>query len=133
MILLKMSRVHFKELRSESDFFDVTLACADSEFRTLQAHKLILSACSNFFKGIFRGETNASKHPNPYIFLHGVTYNNLTSILDFIYNGEVNIDDLLAVIGNFSCSGDCDGDIDGNGIVNIDDLLMVISNFGPCE
>jgi hypothetical protein len=48
-------------------------------------------------------------------------------------NGEVNIDDLLAVIGNFSCSGDCDGDIDGNGIVNIDDLLMVISNFGPCE
>ena len=82
----------FKELRSESDFFDVTLACADSEFKTLQAHKLILSACSNFFKGIFRGETNASKHPNPYIFLHGVTYNNLTSILDFIYNGEVNIE-----------------------------------------
>ena len=82
----------FKELRSESDFFDVTLACSDSEFKTLQAHKLILSACSNFFKGIFRGETNASKHPNPYIFLHGVTYNNLTSILDFIYNGEVNIE-----------------------------------------
>ena len=82
----------FKELRSESDFFDVTLACADSEFKTLQAHKLILSACSNFFKGIFRGKTNASKHPNPYIFLHGVTYNNLTSILDFIYNGEVDIE-----------------------------------------
>ena len=48
-------------------------------------------------------------------------------------NGEVNIDDILAVIGNFACSGDCDGDVDGNGIVNIDDLLMVISNFGPCE
>ena len=48
-------------------------------------------------------------------------------------NGEVNIDDILAVIGNYACSGDCDGDVDGNGIVNIDDLLMVISNFGPCE
>jgi hypothetical protein len=48
-------------------------------------------------------------------------------------NGEVNIDDLLTVIGNFQCAGDCDGDVDGNGMVNIDDLLMVIGNFGPCD
>jgi len=81
----------FKELRSESDFFDVTLACTDSGSRTLQAHKVILSACSNFFKSTFRQQTNANKHPNPYIYLRGVTYNDLTSILDFIYNGEVNV------------------------------------------
>merc|ERR1712018_1053400 len=36
----------FKELRAESDFFDVTLACSDSGSKTLQAHKVILSACS---------------------------------------------------------------------------------------
>ena len=49
-------------------------------------------------------------------------------------NGEVNIDDLLAIIGNFMCTGDdCEGDVDGNQIVDIDDLLMVIGNFGPCE
>ena len=48
-------------------------------------------------------------------------------------NGEVDIDDLLTVIGNFQCAGDCDGDVDGNGLVNIDDLLMVIGNFGPCD
>ena len=48
-------------------------------------------------------------------------------------NGEVNIDDLLAVIGNFTCTGVCDGDVDGNGIVDIDDLLMTIGNFGPCS
>lgn len=47
-------------------------------------------------------------------------------------NGVVNIDDLLAVIGNFTCTGICDGDADGNGIVNIDDLLITIGNFGPC-
>jgi len=81
----------FKELRSESDFFDVTLACTDSGSRTLQAHKVILSACSNFFKSTFRQQTNANKHPNPYIYLRGVTFNDLTSILDFIYNGEVNV------------------------------------------
>ena len=81
----------FKELRSESDFFDVTLACTDSGSRTLQAHKVILSACSNFFKSTFRQQTHANKHPSPYIYLRGVTYNDLTSILDFIYNGEVNV------------------------------------------
>jgi len=81
----------FKELRSESDFFDVTLSCTDSGSRTLQAHKVILSACSNFFKSTFRQQTNANKHPNPYIYLRGVNYNDLTSILDFIYNGEVNV------------------------------------------
>lgn len=81
----------FKDLRAESDFFDVTLACSDSGARTLQAHKVILSACSNFFKTTFRQQMNANKHPNPYIYLRGVTYSDLVSILDFIYNGEVNV------------------------------------------
>jgi hypothetical protein len=81
----------FKELRAESDFFDVTLACSDSGARTLQAHKVILSACSNFFKSTFRQQMNAHKHPNPYIYLRGVSYSDLVSILDFIYNGEVNV------------------------------------------
>jgi len=34
---------------------------------------------------------NAHKHPNPYIYLRGVSYSDLVSILDFIYNGEVNV------------------------------------------
>lgn len=81
----------FKDLRADSDFFDVTLACSDSGARTLQAHKVILSACSNFFKTTFRQQINAHKHPNPYIYLRGVSYSDLVSILDFIYNGEVNV------------------------------------------
>jgi len=81
----------FKDLRAESDFFDVTLACSDSGVRTLQAHKVILSACSNFFKTTFRQQQANNKHPNPYIYLRGVFYNDLISILDFIYNGEVNV------------------------------------------
>merc|ERR1712004_734418 len=39
--------VAFRELREEKDFFDVTLACDDSQ---VQAHKVILSACSPFFR-----------------------------------------------------------------------------------
>ena len=81
----------FKDLRAESDFFDVTLACSDSGAQTLQAHKVILSACSNFFKATFRQQMSANKHPNPYIYLRGVGYSDLSAILDFIYNGEVNV------------------------------------------
>ena len=81
----------FQEFRTDCNFFDVTLACMDSGSKTLQAHKVVLSACSNFFKGILCQQTEASKHPNPYIYLRGVTYADLSSILDFIYNGEVNI------------------------------------------
>ena len=34
----------FKELNADKDFFDITLACAGE--KQVQAHKLILSACS---------------------------------------------------------------------------------------
>ena len=40
---------------------------------------------------MFQKQNVAHKHSIPYIYLHGVTYNNLESILDFIYNGEVDI------------------------------------------
>jgi hypothetical protein len=56
-------------------------------------------------------------------------------------NGQVNIDDLLAVINAWgSCPGpcpqSCDADIvpkTGDGQVNIDDLLKVINEWGSCH
>ena len=36
-----------RELRGENNLYDVTIACEDEE---IQAHKLILSACSPFFR-----------------------------------------------------------------------------------
>ncbi|MEM7229366.1 MAG: hypothetical protein AAF432_11195 [Planctomycetota bacterium] len=54
-------------------------------------------------------------------------------------NGNVNIDDLLAVINAFGMTDSpCDNAPDngdgtfGNNIINIDDLLGVINNFGAC-
>ena len=82
----------FRELRAESDFFDVTLACDDAQGRTLQAHKVILSACSTFFKQMLRNTQNAAPgHPNPMIYLRGVRMTDLESVLDFMYHGEVNV------------------------------------------
>jgi murein tripeptide amidase MpaA len=46
-------------------------------------------------------------------------------------NGEVGVDDVLAVIGAFG-TNDPAGDLDGDGIVDVNDILLVIAAFGPC-
>jgi len=74
----------FRELRDDKDFFDVTLACDDNQ---LQAHKVILSACSPFFRSILK----KNPHQHPLLYLKGVKYENILSVLNFMYHGEVNI------------------------------------------
>jgi len=76
--------VAFQELREDKDFFDVTLACDDDQ---IQAHKVILSACSPFFRQILK----RNKHEHPLLYLKGVKYIDLMSVLNFMYHGEVNI------------------------------------------
>lgn len=41
----------FEALRDDEDFVDVTFAC---DGRRLQAHKVVLSACSPYFKELFK-------------------------------------------------------------------------------
>jgi len=74
----------FRELREEKDFFDVTLACDDSQ---VQAHKVILSACSPFFRNILR----QNPHQHPLLYMKGVKYSELLAVLNFMYMGEVNV------------------------------------------
>jgi len=74
----------FCELRDDKDFFDVTLACDDEQ---IQAHKVILSACSPFFRNILR----RNPHQNPLLYLKGVKFTDLQSVLNFMYHGEVNV------------------------------------------
>ena len=76
--------VAFRELREEKDFFDVTLVCNEDQ---IQAHKVILSAGSPFFRSILK----RNPHAHPLIYLKGVKLNNLQSVLDFIYRGEANV------------------------------------------
>ena len=80
----------FQELRTEADFFDVTLVCGDGQH--IEAHKVVLSACSVFFRDLLR----KFKHPQPLLFLKGVKFSEIVSILNFMYEGEVTVvqDDL---------------------------------------
>ena len=74
----------FQELRDDKDFFDVTLACEDDQ---VEAHKVILSACSPFFRSVLK----KNKHQHPLLYLKGVRFADLLSVLNFMYQGEVNV------------------------------------------
>jgi len=78
--------VAFRELREEKDFFDVTLSVGPGH-QHIQAHKLVLSACSPFFRGVLR----QNPHAHPLLYLKGVGFSELQSVLNFMYHGEVNV------------------------------------------
>ena len=79
-------RNYFRNLREDQRLFDVTLATDDGQH--IQAHKIILSAGSYFFSDIFQ----KSNHANMLVYLKGISSKKLEQVLDFIYNGEVSID-----------------------------------------
>ncbi|XP_069977108.1 broad-complex core protein isoforms 1/2/3/4/5 isoform X15 [Penaeus vannamei] len=71
-------------LREQEIFVDATLACGGKLYA---AHKFVLSTCSDYFKQMFT--KNPSKHP--IVFMKDVTSRDLEALLDFMYNGEVNV------------------------------------------
>jgi len=78
----------FRELREDSEFLDVTLCC-DNGVDVVQAHKVILAACSPLFRKILSRQK--SQGQNPFLYLKGIRLKELRAVLDFIYHGEVNV------------------------------------------
>ena len=77
----------FQELQEDSEFFDVTLCC-DNGIDIVQAHKVILAACSPFFRKILSHQKNQQ---NPLLYLKGICLKDLQIAIKFMYHGEVNI------------------------------------------
>lgn len=71
-------------LKLDEDFVDVTLSC---EGRTIKAHKVILSACSAYFKNVFK--ENPCQHP--VVILKDVRHADLESLVKYMYAGQVYI------------------------------------------
>ena len=86
-------QVSFAELRNDTDFTDVTLACED---QNIKVHKVILSTCP-FFKKLLKTQL----HPQPLIYMRGMKSRDLTAIVDFIYLGEASV----FQVGEFSNTG----------------------------
>ena len=74
-----------KDLRCEDDFYDVTLVGDDNH--QVSAHKVILATCSQYFKKVLK----QNKHSSPLLCLLGLNHCDLKHILDYIYYGEVQL------------------------------------------
>ncbi|XP_059487852.1 protein bric-a-brac 2-like isoform X46 [Neocloeon triangulifer] len=75
----------FEALRCDRDLVDVTLSC---EGKKIPAHKMLLSACSSYFKSLFK--ENPCQHP--VIIFRNVAFDDLMALVDFMYKGEVNVE-----------------------------------------
>ena len=75
----------YQEMRKESEFSDVSLVC--EEDYTVEAHRIILTACSPFFKTLL----GMNKHSHPMIYMRGLKAKDLEAIVDCIYHGETSI------------------------------------------
>ena len=62
----------------------MTVACEDD---SIDVHKLVLSANSSFFRKIL----SRRKETHSYIYIRGLVYQDLLSIINFMYHGETKI------------------------------------------
>lgn len=85
----------FKSYMDNEAMVDVTIVC---EGLTLKAHKIVLASVSTYFQALFLEHT--AQHP--VIILKDVKFSEMQKILDFIYNGEVNIphDQVASVVSS---------------------------------
>ncbi|CAL8108127.1 unnamed protein product [Orchesella dallaii] len=67
---------------------DVTLAC---EGEYIEAHRLVLSLCSSFFKDLFYQNERISDKAHGIVILSHVSVTDLRYILQFMYQGSVHI------------------------------------------
>uniref|UniRef100_A0A0A9XPR6 Protein bric-a-brac 2 n=1 Tax=Lygus hesperus TaxID=30085 RepID=A0A0A9XPR6_LYGHE len=83
----------FTNLLTKELLVDVTLA---AEGKQLQAHKVVLSACSTYFQSLFT--SNPCQHP--IVILKDIKFADLKTMVDFMYYGEVNVsqDQLPAIL-----------------------------------
>jgi len=102
-----------KELMMNEDFADVTLVTEDK--KQIKANINILSACSPVFKDILKKEKNS----NQIMYLRGVQFPEMESILQFIYLGEASfyeerMDEFLAVAKSLEIKELCNAGIEEN-------------------
>jgi len=79
----------FQNFRDGKELLDVSLVCSNGTggSESLRAHKLLLAAYSPVFKDMF---THSSQNDSC-VYLKGVSKDSLSLILDFIYQGSVDV------------------------------------------
>lgn len=76
----------FEDMYMNERLVDVTLSCCDGQ---IQAHKLVLAACSPYFSGLFDKLANPFHYP--VIVIKDLQLADLRLIVDFMYRGQLTV------------------------------------------
>ena len=74
------------KLRKEKKLCDVTLRVGETEFC---AHRVVLSACSDYFCAMFTGDLEESHQS--VVELHGLDSDTMEFLLDFVYTESIQV------------------------------------------
>ncbi|XP_051870668.1 kelch-like protein 3 isoform X3 [Pristis pectinata] len=74
------------ELRSKSTLCDVTIVAEDVE---IEAHRIVLAACSPYFCAMFTGDMTESKAKK--VEIKDIDGHTLSKLIDYIYTAEVEV------------------------------------------
>ena len=77
-------------LLSCSELHDVTLQCGPHSADSLHCHRLVLAACSDWFRNIFKSMVSTTTR-HPVIVLWDATSQDMRLLLEFMYHGQVNV------------------------------------------
>ena len=93
----------YKELSTEKEFTDVTLACGDGQ--QVMVHRVVLIISSPLFQNLL-----TNRNPHPMIIMRGVNMDDLVAMMDFLCCGEANVlqenlDTFLALANELQLKG----------------------------
>ena len=117
-----------KELMMNEDYSDVTLVTEDKKH--IKANVSVLSACSPVFKEIFKRDKYSSK----IMYLRGIQFSEIESILQFIYLGEATfyeerMDEFLAVAKSLEIKELCNTKSEMNNQPDNEDQIISNEQF----
>lgn len=69
----------------KQQFVDLSLVCKDGTI--LKCHKMVLANSSSFFRRLLL----ANEHPHPMIILHDIEADDLKTLVNFMYCGEIQV------------------------------------------
>lgn len=103
----------FEEMYVSERLVDVTLSCANGQ---LQAHKLVLAACSTYFSSLFDKLTNPFHYP--VIVIKDMQIDDLRLIVDFMYRGQITVsqEKLMSIVKSAE-------NLQISGLSNLDGLI----------
>lgn len=88
---------NLKSLQNDERFCDVELVAGGEQTHVIKAHRIVLSSSSSYFEAMFGNDSfneNREIENRRVVKIHSIDYRILKNLIDFIYTGKIEIDQI---------------------------------------